>query len=502
MPPQNPAYGRGEVVHVSFLTQLSELIWNPWLFILFFLVGAYYSVRTGFFQIFEGREWLGRTLGPLLHPRKEKQKGKALSQFQAMATALGSTVGTSTIAGVATAIYFGGPGAVFWMWLSAFFGMMTGYAEKALAIRYRKRDKNGALYGGPQEYMKQGLHAPFLAKCFCIACIPASFAGGNLVQANSIASGMEAAFGCSKALVGGVVAAFVALVILGGIGRIGQVSAALVPMMALLFTGGGLVVLFCNRAALPAAFAQIFGAAFSLPALAGGGAGYGIAAALRYGVARGVFTNEAGMGSSAMAHAVADAKSPHDQGLWGILEVFIATLVIATTSALVILTSGVYRPVEALRAIDSGLHDPELLGVPMVVRAFGTVMGDFSGGFVAICLTLFAVSSLLGWSYYGERCLEELVGSKRGRGLYRLLFVGAILIGSVSEVGMVWELADLCNGLMALPNLLALLLLSPQVLRIFHEGCERARQKRNRMQCDEATGGAIYRVSSNKQAHP
>lgn len=456
-------------MHVSCLTKLSEMLWNPWLFLLFFLVGGYYSIRTGFFQLFDLRHWMGKTFGSLLRRRSKNGSAGRLTQFQAMATALGSTVGTSTIAGVATAIYFGGPGAVFWMWMSAFFGMMTGYAEKVLAIRYRKRDKDGVLCGGPPAYMTQGLHAPLLAKCFCLACIPASFAGGNLVQINSIASGMQAAFGVSPRIVGGVVAAFVAVVILGGIGRIGQVSSALVPMMALLFTGGGLVVLFFNRAALPSAFAQIFGAAFSLPALAGGGAGYGISAALRYGVARGVFTNEAGMGSSAMAHAVADAKSPHDQGLWGILEVFLATLVIATTSALVILSSGIYQSQEALRAIESGLHNPELLGVPLVVNAFGTVMGEWSGAFVAICLTLFAVSSILGWSYYGERCLSELVGSTRGRGLYRVLFIAAILLGSVSEVGMVWELADLCNGLMALPNLIALLLLSPQVLAIFRE---------------------------------
>jgi AGCS family alanine or glycine:cation symporter len=239
--------------------------------------------------------------------------------------------------------------------------------------------------------------------------------------------------------------------------------------MALLFTGGGFFVLAAHYAAIPQALGEIVYSAFSFPAVAGGGAGYGLASAMRYGVARGVFTNEAGMGSSAMAHAVADAESPHAQGLWGILEVFLATLVIATTSALVILTSGIYRSGDALRTLESGLVDPTMLGVPLVVRSFGTVMGLWSGPFVAICLTLFAVSSILGWSYYGERCLEELVGSERGRTLYRIFFISLIMVGSMADVGMVWEIADLCNGLMALPNLTALLLLSPQVLGVWKE---------------------------------
>lgn len=466
-----------EVARVGWIAELSSLLWTPWLLILFFLVGGYYSFRTGFFQLFDCKLWLGGTLGPLFSRRKTGRQAGRLTQFQAMATALGSTVGTSSIAGVATAIYFGGPGAVFWMWMSAFFGMMTGYAEKVLAIRYRTRGKDGALRGGPPEYITEGLHAPRLAKCFCLACVIASFSGGNLVQANSIASGLQAAFSLAPTVTGGVVAAFVALVILGGIGRIGRVSSTLVPLMALLFTGGGVLVLIVQRQAIPTALYSIVTSACSPEAILGGGAGYAAGNALRYGVARGVFTNEAGMGSSAMAHAVADAKSPHDQGLWGILEVFLATMVIATVSALVILTSGIYQPGEALRMIEGGLSDPAMLGVPLVLHSFATVMGAWSAPFVSICLTLFAVSSILGWSYYGERCLAVLLGSDRGRWPYRLCFLLAILFGSVAEVGMVWELADLCNGMMALPNLLALLLLSPQVLSIWREGRTAARRR-------------------------
>jgi AGCS family alanine or glycine:cation symporter len=448
-------------------------LWNPWLLALFFIVGGYYSLRTGFFQVFYIRHWMGRTLGPLFRRSRQQAAKGRLTQFQAMATALGATVGTSSIAGVATAIYFGGPGAVFWMWMSALLGMMTGYGEKVLAIRYRRRDEKGQWKGGPAEYMSRGLRCPAMAKLFCLACLLASFTGGNLVQANSLAWGMQAAFGTEVRVVGAVAAGFVAVVMFGGIGRIGKVSSGLVPVMALLFVGGGLWVLAVNHAALPGVFRAIVTSAFTVPALAGGGAGYSVAAALRYGVARGVFTNEAGLGSSAMAHAVADVESEHTQGLWGMLEVFLATLVIATVSALVILSAGIYQPGEALRVIEGGLVDSAAVGAPLAVRSFETVMGGVAGPFLAICLALFAVSSLLGWGYYGERALEELIGSQKGRGLYRLVFIALILVGSVSQVDVVWELADLCNGLMALPNLTALLLLSPEVLRIWRRGMER-----------------------------
>ena len=454
---------------MSIWAQLSGAMWNPWLFIAFFLVGGYFSIRTGFFQLFGAGQWLGETLSPLLRRGRKRGEGGKLSQFQAMATALGSTVGTSSIAGVSTAIYFGGAGAVFWMWASAFLGMMTGYAEKALTIRYRCRNAAGAWEGGPMDYMRRGLHSKALARAFCAACLLASFCGGNLVQANSIAGAVGVSFGISPLLTGLVVAAVTGVVIFGGISRIGAVSSALVPFMALLFVGGGLWVLFVHASAIAPAMREIFVGAFSPAALAGGGAGYGVSQALRYGVARGVFTNEAGMGSSAMAHAVAETESEHTQGLWGMLEVFLATMVIATISALVILTSGAYQPAEALRGIETGLHNPDMLGVSLVVSSFGRVMGEGSGVFITLCLSLFAVSTLLGWSYYGERCLAELTGGQGLRGVYRLAFIGLILLGSISKVDVVWEIADLCNGLMALPNLLALLFLSPQVIKIWKQ---------------------------------
>ncbi len=458
---------------MRFVENVNSGLWNPWLLGLFFLVGGYFSLRSGFFQLFGIKDWIGNTLGPICSRKRVKAAKGRLTQFQAMATALGSTVGTSSIAGVATAIYFGGPGAVFWMWVSAFLGMMTGYAEKVLAIRYRRRTPEGGWKGGPVEYMKRGAGLTLLAKVFCVACILASFSGGNLVQANSIASGIHAAFGCPLYLIGGVVAGLTAIVVLGGIERIGTVSSALVPAMALFFVIGSAFVLLHQRAELPAAFFQIIGSAASPQALLGGGAGYAAASALRYGVARGVFTNEAGLGSSAMAHSVAEVKEPHTQGLWGMLEVFLATLVIATSTALVILTSGIYRPANALRAIEAGLPDPEMVGVSLAVRSYGTVMGEWAGPFIAICLTLFAISSILGWCYYGERCVEDLGGRRGAVFLYRLCFIALLLVGSVADVGAVWEIADLCNGLMAAPNLLALLILSPQVMEEWRSGIAR-----------------------------
>lgn len=419
-------------------------------------------------------------MGSLFTSKQSKGKGK-LSQFQAMATALGATIGTSCIAGVSAAIYFGGPGSVFWMWGSAFLGMMTGYAEKVMAIQYRHRNAAGEWEGGPMEYMIRGLNLPFLATSFACACVLGSLTGGNMVQASSISAALGEALGWPTWQAGLATMVCTGLVIWGGIGRIGKVSSTLVPLMALLFLGGGICVIAVHSAALPKALESIFIGAFQPKAALGGGIGYTVSAALRYGVARGVFTNEAGMGSSAMAHANADVKDADSQGLWGMLEVFIATLVVSTVTALVILTAGVYQPEAILRATQMGQDTPELFGVPLVVRSFATVFGEAAGPLLAVCLVLFAFSSLLGWCYYGERCVARLSRVPGGKWRYRLLFLALIFVGSQVEVTAVWEMADLCNGLMALPNLLALLLLSSQVLEIWNKARAQeaaARQKK------------------------
>ncbi len=447
------------------LERLADLIWNPWLLGLFLVTGLYLSVRTGFFQLIHWRLWLKTTAGALLR-RDRRGTGRGLTQLQAMSTALAATIGTGSIAGVATAIFYGGPGAVFWMWVSAFLGMMTGCVEKTLAVFYREKDAKGRWQGGPMCYMEGGLGSRTLATLFALCCVAASLGGGNMVQANSIAAALQAGFGLDPLAVGVVVALLTGAVVVGGIGRIGRVSETLVPCMALLFVGGGLAVLFCHAQALPGALQQILEGAFTPKAALGGGAGYGMAAALRYGVARGVFTNEAGMGSSSIAHAAADTRDPAEQGMWGIFEVFVATLVVCSITALVILTTGVYQPEAALAAIRSGQVAPEMLGAPLSAAGFSTVFGPFGEIFVSVCLLLFAFTSLLGCCYYGERGLEYLSGSNRWRGIYRLVFLWALVWGSVADVSAVWQLADIFNGLMALPNLCTLLLLSPQALSL------------------------------------
>lgn len=450
------------------LERLADLIWDPWLLGLFLVTGLYLSVRTGFFQVFHCRLWLKTTLRAL--GRKDKQgNGQGLTRLQAMSTALAATIGTGSIAGVATAIFYGGPGAVFWMWVSAFLGMMTGCVEKILAVRYREKDEKGRWQGGPMCYMEKGLGSRTLATLFSLCCVAASLGGGNMVQANSISSALAASFGWDRLIVGIVTALLTGAVIVGGIGRIGKVSETLVPCMALLFVGGGAVVLVCHADALPGALRQIVEGALTPKAALGGGAGYGMAAALRYGVARGVFTNEAGMGSSSIAHAAADTKEPAEQGMWGIFEVFVATLVVCSITALVILTTGVYQPERALAAIESGNIEPHMLGAPLSAAGFSTVFGPFGGIFVSVSLLLFAFTSLLGCCYYGERGLEYLSGSNRWRGIYRIVFLWALVWGSVADVTSVWELADIFNGLMALPNLFTLLLLSPEALALLKQ---------------------------------
>ena len=442
-----------------YLCKLSDVLWNPVLLILFLAVGGYYTLRSGFFQL-RFPTWLRGTVGSLGRANAGGKGG--LTQLQTLCTALASTIGTGSIAGVATAIFFGGPGAVLWMWLSALLGMMTGFAEKALAVRYRQRTAQG-FQGGPMVYMSQTLCklGKALAVLFSLACVCASLAGGALVQSNSMAASLAAAFGLPPLGVGLATAAVTGWVIFGGVGRVGRLSEKLVPAMAGLFLAGGGLCLFVLRARLPAALEAVWRGAFQPKAALGG---YGLGAALRYGVARGVFTNEAGLGSSAIAHAANGDATPQGEGMWGIFEVFASTLLVCTVTALVILTSGVYDPQTALAAIAGGTVSADLLGAPLSARAFGVVLGPLGPVLVAVCLPLFAFTSLLGWSYYGEQALGFLLGSERRAGTFRRIFLLCVVLGATWDVGAVWQLADLFNGLMALPNLTALLLLSPQVL--------------------------------------
>ncbi len=447
---------------MGVVERLTDFMWNPWLLGLFLFTGLFYSVRTGFFQLFGIKRWLRATFGSLL--RSGERSGTGITRFQALATALASTIGTGSIAGVATAIFFGGPGAVFWMWVSALLGMMTGCAEKVLAVRYRRLKPDGTWEGGPMHYLTHGLHSPFLATWFALACVGGALVGGDLVQSNSIAQALHTLFGWDRLFIGLATAGLAGVLLVGGIGRIARFSEVLVPVMALLFLGSGAVVLWVRRAYLPGALKQIVTCALTPAAAVGGVGGYAFSAALRYGVARGVFTNEAGMGSSALAHANADTKMPGEQGMWGILEVFAATLVICTMTALVILTTGVYNPAQALTAIRSGDLSGAGVGVPLTAASFAVVLGRAGEWVVSVCLLLFAFSSLLGWSYYGETALGWLVRGRGWKTVWRAVFLGMTVVGSVGEVSLVWQLVDLFTALMALPNLAALLVLSPQIM--------------------------------------
>lgn len=449
------------------LERIAAGLWSPWLLSLFLAVGLWCSAGTGFFPIFGGKIWLKSTVGSFFRPKKRKQTGR-LTQMQALSTAMASTIGTGSIAGVATAIFFGGPGAVFWMWVSAFLGLMTSFVEKSMAVKYRKRASDGGWEGGPMEYLR-ALHWRGWAAWFSFWCVLASLTGGAMVQANSIAAALHAAFGWSEVLLGGGIAVAAGAVIFGGISRVGRVSERLVPVMAGLFLVCGGLVIAAHAEAIPYALKQIVTCAVSPRAAAGGASGYSVAAALRYGIARGVFTNEAGVGSSAMAHAAADTDSPTEEGFWGMFEVFFATLVVCTVTSLVILTSGVYDPAAALTAIRTGRVRAAMTGAPLAGSAFAAVFGVGGIWIVAFCLLLFAFTSLLGWSYYGERGLASLTGTVRWRRPFQVLFLAAIVCGSVGEVTSVWALSDICNGLMAVPNLLAVAVLLPDAKRMLHE---------------------------------
>ena len=442
-----------------FLSELSGFLWGGPLLVAFLLVGGYYSFRTGFFQIFQFPLWWRMTVGSLL--RRAKGHGNGISQRQAMSAALASIIGTGSIAGVATAIFYGGPGAVFWMWVSAVLGMMTGFAEKTLAIRYREKNAEGQWQGGPMEYMRRGLRLPGLAMVFALFGTAEALAGSNLAQANSIATTLAAVAGADRRTVGVVTAVIVSVVLAGGIKRVGKFSELLVPFMAMLFVLSGLVVICLNWRSVPDAFRQIFAYAFAPRAIAGG---YSMGMALRYGVARGVFTSEAGLGMSAIVHACAEVDEPAEQGMWGIFEVFVSTILICSVTALVILTSGVYEPEQARFMIESGAVSQTMLGAPLVSESFRSALGEVGEWIVTISLLLFAFTSLFGGGYCGRRGLETLTKSKVILGAYHLGVPALIFVGAVADLTAVWEIVDLLCGLLAIPNLLALLLLSPEVL--------------------------------------
>ena len=423
----------------------------------FLAAGLYFSVRTGWFQFRRMGLWLRKTWGELVRPDTGDENRSGISQRQSICTALAATVGTGNIVGVATAIVAGGPGAVFWMWISAFLGMMTGFAEKVLGILYRRRGENGAYQGGPMMYMEDGLHARWLAVIYGLLCTVASFGVGNMTQVQAMASSLDLAFGVPAWLTGVVTAGITAVVLVGGIRRIGAFAERLVPFMVLLYMGSAMAVLVSQVHEIPQAIGLILREAFRLRPAVSGMAGYGIAQAMRIGVARGTFTHEAGVGSSVFAHSAADTKEPVQQGMWGIFEVFADTIVVCTVTALVILTTGLAEP-GAVVGADGVMLD----GAPLTMSCFEQFF-PWGEQLIAVCLALFAFGSLIGWAYYGERATQYLFGD-RGVVIYKMVYVLVVTLGSVASLEVVWKMADVCNGLMAIPNLVAVFLLRGKVL--------------------------------------
>ena len=434
-----------------FSTLLNGLAWGPATLVMLVGIGVYLSLRTGFMQLFRAPSIARNTVATLFRRRREPNARRgAISPFQALTTALAATAGTGNIVGVATAIASGGPGAIFWMWVSAFFGMMTKYAEIVLAVKYRRRNEKGEFVGGPMYYIEQGLHMKWLARLFSVFGVCACFGIGNMTQVNSIAGAMEDAFGVRPIVTGLVVAALTTMVLLGGITRIARVTEKFVPVMAVLYSAAAFAVVVMNWRALPEAVGLIFQRAFTPTAAAGGFLGSALANTIQKGVARGVFSNEAGLGSAPIAHAAADTDSAVRQGMWGIFEVFVDTIVMCTCTALVLLTTGAWR---------TGAD-----GAALTIAAFSMSFHEAAGGFLAFCIFFFAFSTLVSWGFYGEKCLEYLMGTTRWHMAFRAVFVAVILLGAVTSLEIVWQVADTLNGFMALPNLVALIFLSGSVV--------------------------------------
>ncbi len=433
---------------------VNGFVWGWPMLILLVGVGIFITFATGFFQVRKFGHMMKNTLGTL---GKGKRSGKGISPFQAVSTALAGTIGTGNIVGVTSAIVAGGPGAVFWMWVSAFFGMMTKFAEVTLAVYFRNKDAEGIPSGGPMYYIEKGLKMKWMAVIFALLCTFASFGIGNMTQVNSIAGALHATFNVPVLITGLVVAAIVALVGLGGIKRIAKVTELLVPFMAVFYIIGGTIVLVMCAKQIPAAFGLIFKNAFNLKAAAGGAIGYTLQNAVRYGFARGVFSNEAGLGSAPIAHASADTDNPVRQGLWGMFEVFVDTLVVCSFTALVILTAGGHTLWS-----ESGLN-----GAALATAAYTASLGKFGGYFLSVGILFFALSTILGWAFYGERSLGYITkNSMTGAWIYRIVFVLCIVLGATIKMQLAWDVADTLNGMMAIPNLIALIFLSGTVFKL------------------------------------
>ena len=441
---------------------LHRWVWGPWALILLMGTGLWFTLAGRFFQIRGMRCWWRCTMGKVLHSEQTRTPKSGITPFQAMCTALAATIGTGNIAGVATAIAAGGPGAVFWMMIAALLGSMTCFAEQVLGHLYRWRDGSGRWHGGAMAYLERGLHSPFLARLYALLCVCSTLGMGDLVQVHSIASLVQQNSRASPVAVGAVLAALATLVILGGVQRIAGVTQTLVPVMGLGYVCMALAVVAAHARQIPAALGLVVRSAFSPRAGVGGAAGYTVACALRTGVARGVFSNEAGLGTSVLAHVETSETDPAAQGMWGIFQVFADTLIVCTLTALAILTSGVYDTSVYGQALGTAAFSALSNGAALTASAFGTVFGAWGPRLIGLELGLFAFSTVLASAYFGSTCAEYLLG-RRAVPVYQVVFLVLMVVGSALQLELVWQLSDVFNGLMLLPNLVGVMALSRPV---------------------------------------
>lgn len=447
-------------------TAVNNFVWGIPAMTCIIGVGLYLSIRTGFIQLRKLGYSMKMTIGKIFS--KTEAKAGAITPFQAVCTALASTVGTGNIAGVAGAIAIGGPGAVFWMWISALLGMCTKFAEVILAVRFREKNEHGDWVGGPMYYIKNGLgkNWKWMASLYAALGVLTVFGTGNATQVNTIVAAIDSALlsynvvgtgqlSTVNLVIGVIIAITVALVLLGGIKRIGKVAEALVPFMALLYIVLGLGIILLNIHNVPAVFVSIFQGAFHPAAVTGGVVGT-MFTCMTKGVSRGIFSNEAGLGTGSIAHATSDTNEPVAQGLYGIFEVFVDTIIICTLTATTILVSG--TPITYGQAA----------GAELTISGFVTTYGSWVTLFTAIALVCFAFSTILGWGLYGTRCLEFLFGSKVNKP-FMVAYSLVAIVGATMDLGLLWGIADTFNGLMAIPNLVGLFLLSPVVFKLVKE---------------------------------
>lgn len=456
---------------------INGFVWGLPMLILLVGTGILMTCLTKFFQITHFRHWVKNTVGGIFkdshvtaHTHKEDTQ---ISQFQSLCTALAATIGTGNIAGVAAAIASGGPGAIFWMWIVAFFGMMTNFSENVLGIYYRRRNERNEWCGGAMYYLHDGLGSKpgcknigaFLAILFSVFCVGASFGIGNMGQVNSIAVNIKSAFGIPSIITGIFLMILGGLVIVGGLKRIAAVTEKLVPFMAIIYMICAIIVCVVHINQFSAVFTSIIKGAFGMRAVGGGIVGSGVAMAVQWGMKRGVFSNEAGLGSSVMVHSSSNVREPVVQGMWGIFEVFADTIIVCTVTAFAVLSSG-------LVDLETGVVISDQVSTALVAEAFSTVFGKFGSAFIAIAILLFAFSTTLGWSQYGSKGFEYLFGRKNIK-FYQIVFVLFIVIGATMDLSLAWDISDTLNGMMAIPNLIGVLTLSGTVMKITNNYVQR-----------------------------